>query len=86
MTLGKIIAPSGKLPADLVSFFKSTVQTGTGASQSIAHGLARTPALVLPSINQTISATTVTLTEGTHDSTNLQMSVTSPAKYICFAM
>lgn len=79
-------AVDSKLPADQISFFKSTVQTGTGASQSIAHGLARVPALVIVLVNQTISATTVNWAEGTHDATNLQISATSTSKYVTIAL
>lgn len=86
--VSKILSPhkDGGLPADQISFFKSTVQTGTGASQSIAHGLGRAPALVIVEINQTLSNATVTWAEGTHDATNLQISATSPSKYVAIAL
>lgn len=64
--------------------FKSTEQTGNGAEQSVAHGLAKKPdqVLIIPS-NLTGGAYVVT--EGNHDSTNVKVTVTSGEKYIVWA-
>jgi len=64
----------------------SAEQTGTGAEQSIAHGLGVKPSLVLIII--TGSPTTyaaLTVTEGTHDATNVKVTVTSGWKYKVYA-
>lgn len=75
------------IQAGKISFFKSTEQTGTGAPQNIAHGLARTPALVIV-ISSDDGAVTgaVTLTEGVHDGTNVVVTATSGAKYKVIAL
>lgn len=64
-------------------FFQSSEQTGTGSAQNIAHGLGRTPTLVIVYPTDTAPATTgaYTLTEGTHTSTNVVVTVTSGKKY-----
>jgi hypothetical protein len=64
--------------------FLSTVQTGTGAAQNIAHGLGAAPAgvLVVPVDNSAIAAGgPFTITEGTHSSTNVVVTVTLAAKF-----
>lgn len=71
--------------------FQSTVQTGTGGSQNIAHGLGVVPSLVLaaPYDNTASGSTPFTfqISEGVHDSTNLKITATSGLKYkvIAFA-
>ena len=68
-------------------WFKSTEQTGTGSSQNVAHGLGLTPAFVIVYPSDTAPATTgaYTLTEGTHTSTNVVVTVTSGKKFFVFA-
>ena len=62
--------------------FLSAVQTGTGAQQSIAHGLGAVPAGVLASCADNSGSTNVfTVTEGTHTATNVVVTVTTGAKY-----
>lgn len=62
--------------------FGSTVQTGTGASQNIAHGLGVVPSLVLASIYDSNGvALPFVMSEGAHDATNLKMTVTSGVKF-----
>lgn len=74
------------LTFDMVSFFKSTVQTGTGASASVAHGLSRVPKLTLTYPVQNAAGTfNWTVSEGTPDSINHQVSATSGLKYVVFA-
>lgn len=70
-----------------ISFFKSTEQTGTGSEQNIAHGLGRTPSLVWVSSSDDNGVTgAITLTEGTHDSTNVKVTATTSAKYKVLAL
>jgi hypothetical protein len=63
--------------------FISAEQTGNGAEQSIAHGLGVTPRAVLVIPTDTAPATTgdYTATEGTHDGTNVKVTVTNSKKY-----
>lgn len=67
-----------------LKYFKSTEQTGTGSSQDIAHGLGATPALTWYSV--TDAGSTYVLTEGTHDGTNLKVTVTSGKKFKAYAI
>lgn len=62
--------------------FLSAQQTGTGASQNVAHGLGLTPAGVLVSCTDNSSSANIfTVVEGTHDATNVKVTVTSGAKF-----
>lgn len=63
--------------------FVSTEQTGTGSAQNIAHGLGVTPALVLVAPTDLSAATVglITVVEGTHDATNVVVTVTSGKKF-----
>ena len=64
--------------------FQSTEQTGTGSSQNIAHGLAATPSVVMWSFSD-CPAGAFTAVPGSHDSTNVKMTVTSGVKFYIFA-
>jgi predicted RecA/RadA family phage recombinase len=68
-------------------FFLSAEQTGTGASQNIAHGLGVVPELIVVYPTDTAPATTgaYTMTEGAHTSTNVVVTVTSGKKFKVFA-
>jgi len=68
-----------------ISFFKSTEQTGTGSEQTVAHGLARTPALVLV-IPSAVASGTDTFVTGTADGTNVKATVATGAKYYFLAL
>lgn len=62
--------------------FQSTVQTGTGASQNVAHGLGVAPSMVLLSIYDTNGvALPHAMAEGAHDATNVKATVTSGVKF-----
>jgi hypothetical protein len=50
------------------SYFTSTVQTGTGSAQNIAHGLGVTPSAVIPFLGSTAGDPAIVL--GTADATN----------------
>ena len=69
------------------SEFKSTEQTGIGMLQDVAHGLGASPSLVL--IFTTYLAAGLAaghnIAEGTHDATNVKVTVTTGAKFIVYA-
>ena len=65
------------------SIFVSSEMVGTGALQNIAHGLGVTPSTVLISPTDLAPAVTgvFTVVEGTHDATNVKVTVTSGKKF-----
>lgn len=67
--------------------FQSAEQTGNGAAQNIAHGLGRVPSfvVVVPTDTAPATAGVYTMTEGSHDATNVVVTVTSGKKYIVLA-
>ena len=71
-----------------VDYFLSAEKTGTGVEVSIPHGLGVTPTLVFFFITGDAGAAwrAYSITEGTHDSTNLKVNVTSDMKYRAFAI
>lgn len=71
-----------------LSVFKSTEQTGTGSAQNIAHGLGVAPGLVIivPSDTSVAIAGVYVVTEGTHTSTNVVVTVTSGKKFFAIAI
>jgi hypothetical protein len=71
---------SASVLASKMAFFKSSEQTGTGASQDIAHGLATTPGLVMIQVTAVASATD-TFVEGVHDATNVKVTASVGAKF-----
>jgi hypothetical protein len=66
-----------------MSVFKSTEQTGTSSNQNIAHGLGVTPGLVMVFPTDTNVTTTgdYIVTEGTHTTTNVVVTVTTGKKF-----
>lgn len=74
---------AGSVPISKLSVFKSTEQTGTGSSQNVAHGLGATPGLVIVYPTDTAPSTTgaYTMAEGSHDATNVVVTVTSGKKF-----
>jgi hypothetical protein len=67
-------------------YFLSAEQTGTGSSQSIPHGLGVVPRLVLVLITGSPSTySQLTVTMGTHTSTNVVVTVTSGWKFRVYA-
>lgn len=64
--------------------FVSTIQTGTGSQQQIAHGLEGVPdiVLVIPAEHGTAG---FTLAQGTHTATNVLVTATSGVKYFVLA-
>jgi hypothetical protein len=60
----------------------SSEQVGTGAAQNIAHGLGVTPTKVVITPTESQSGGgRFTATEGTHDVTNVKLTVTSGERY-----
>lgn len=62
-----------------MAMFVSAEQTGTGSAQNVAHGLGVVPSKVFVAATNTAAAYTVT--EGTHTSTNVIVTVTTGAKF-----
>lgn len=90
LTIGTGAVTTGKLGAAAVTavklaFFKSTEQTGNGASQDIAHGLVTTPGLVIVQVTDALAAES-TFVEGVHDATNVKVTATTGAKYKVIAV
>jgi len=80
------ILDSAILKADLKASL-SAEQTGTGASQNVAHGLGTTPSLVLIIITESPATyAALDVTEGTHDATNVVVTVSVNWKFKAFAM
>ena len=73
--VGAKLPPSG--------LFLSGLQTGTGSQQSFAHGLGVTPTrvAVFDMDDSPATAGVFTCTEGTHDATNVNVTVTSGKKF-----
>jgi hypothetical protein len=65
--------------------FVSTEQTGNGAQQSVAHGLAAAPAGVLIAVTEDPAGSGFDVAEGTHTATNVLVTVTTGVKYKVFA-
>lgn len=63
--------------------FISTVQTGTGSSQNVAHGLGATPSLVLAV--PVVTAGAVGIAYGSHSSTDVVVTVTSGDTFVVMA-
>lgn len=72
-----------------IRVFSSAEQTGTGSSQNVAHGLGVTPAHVLISVTELPDAAAETgfdVAEGSHDSTNVVVTVTNTVKFKVIAI
>ena len=68
--------------------FVSTEQTATGSSQNVAHGLGAVPAavLVVPTEHPgTPDTGAFDIAEGSHDATNVVVTVTANVKFKVFA-
>jgi hypothetical protein len=75
---------TGGRASRIVAPFKSTVQTGNGSAQSVAHGLGVVPSLVLI-VGYDLTGGAYVVTEGTHTSTNVVVTVTNGEKYVVIA-
>jgi hypothetical protein len=81
---GKPLSLAGGIATD--SRFTSTEQTGTGSSQDIAHGLAATPSVVGWMVSDSGATGIYTAVPGSHDATNIKMTVTAGVKYYVWAI
>ena len=81
VTTAKLAASAVTL--DKAAVFISTEQTGTGSSQNIAHGLGTVPTKVFVAPTDLTPSTvgSYAVTEGSHDSTNVVVTVTSGKKF-----
>lgn len=80
---GTVLLPSGAVSFSNSKTFVSTEQTGNGSAQNIAHGLGAIPAAVLV-VPTDLTAATVgqySAVEGSHDATNVVVTVTTGKKY-----
>jgi hypothetical protein len=87
----KVVAPSfvGSVPAKSITkseiaLFISGVLTGTGSAQNVAHGLGVVPTNVFVTFTGTTASQAVT--EGTHTSTNVVVTVTTGATFKVLAI
>lgn len=80
---GADVAAGSIAKANLAAFVSATIHTGTGSSQSIAHGLGVVPSVVY--VFFTGSTASQEVTEGTHTNANIVLTVTSGATYKVFA-
>ena len=70
-----------------ISVFVSSVQTANASAQNVAHGLSATPTKVLIIPTKDTGGGTLTITEGTHTSTNVVGTVApSGIEYKVWAM
>ena len=70
-----------------MNVFKSSVLTGTGSTQNVAHGLGSVPGLVMvyPTDTSVSTEGVYVATEGSHTSTNVEVTVTDGKKFIVVA-
>lgn len=71
----------GKLQGANVDFFQSAEIAGTGSEANTAHGLGRTPTVVIVYITQKDTTTAFDLVEGVHDGTNIKVNLETTCKY-----
>lgn len=78
---------AGTVTAAKAAIFFSSEQTGTGSAQNIAHGLGATPTgvIVWPTDLSPATVGQYVVTEGTHTSTNVVVTVTTSKKFKVFA-
>jgi hypothetical protein len=71
--------------SEKIHHFVSEEQTGTGESQSIAHGLGVTPSIVVVGLTN-VGTDGAVVTEGTHGTANVNVTVTLGAKFKVLAI
>ena len=82
--VGNASGTAGGLAAAAV--FASSEVTGTGSSQSTAHGLGAVPALVWASVTEDPAGAGFDVAPGTHTTTNAVFTVTAGVKYRIYAI
>lgn len=73
-------APAGSSSLQGASVFKSTEQTGSGAPQTVAHGLGSTPALFY-AVPSNLTGGAYVVSAESADATNVTLTVTNGEKY-----
>jgi len=80
--VGTQLSATAAIVSGQVDFFQSAEITGSGAVQNTAHGLGRTPSLVIVYVTEdTGLAGTIDLLEGAHDGTNVIVTAPTTVKY-----
>ena len=72
---------------ETVDYYKSASDvTGTGSLQNIAHGLGRSPLLVIviPQVNA--GGADISIVEGAHDATNVKVTAPNTTKFRVLAL
>ncbi len=90
--LDDLTVTAGKLADDAVQgrtvdYYKSASDvTGTGSLQNIAHGLGRSPLLVIviPQVNT--GGADINIVEGAHDATNVKVTAPATTKFRVLAL
>jgi hypothetical protein len=78
---------AASIQAGKLDYFLSAETTGTASPQNVAHGLGRTPALVLILASEdTGLAGTLDILEGAHDGTNVIVTAPTTLKFKVFAL
>ncbi len=77
---------AGSIQANKLDFFKSAPITGNGSEQDTAHGLNRTPTLVLVFTQDMGAVADINIVEGTHDGTDCKVTVETGVIYTIFAL
>lgn len=83
-----VVPKVSKIGYSQIRMFISTEQTGTGSAQNIAHGLGAAPTKVFIAPTDTAPSTAgvFTVTEGSHDATDVIVTVTSGKKFKVLAI
>lgn len=82
----------GEVDASAIRDFVSTETTATGAAQNVAHGLGKTPDIVLVVVTAGHNGAGAggtqfpTVVEGAHTATNVVLTVTAGAKFKVYCM
>jgi hypothetical protein len=70
-----------------VDYYKSPADvTGTGSVQNIAHGLGRSPLLVIVYPVNNTTGNTLSIVEGAHDATNVKVTAPTTTKFRVLAL
>lgn len=72
--------------ADKIDLVVSAELTGTGSEQDFAHGLGAAPTVVLAILTEFADSLAVDIAYGTHDATNVKVTVASGAKFKILAI
>jgi hypothetical protein len=82
---GALTIEEDAVTSEKIAMFTSEELTGTGEAQSVAHGLGVTPSIVLVGLTN-VGTDGATVTEGTHGTANVNVTVTDGAKFKVLAI